>query len=149
MQEHIETFLEALRNRAVSEHTLLNYELDLREFETFANSRQMKIELMDHIFVRDFLNHLYERKLQKTSIARKLACLRTFFKLLVREGRIRSNPAELISSPRLPKRLPSFLGELEAVTVVEMPGSSSVKDLRDHAILELLYASGLRVREPH
>ena len=147
MQPPIEAFLEALRNRAVSEHTLLNYELDLRDFQAFVESRKTTIESTDHVFVRDYLNHLYERKLQKSSVARKLACLRTFFKFLVRENRITSNPAELISSPRLPKRLPSFLGEDEAATVVEMPKGSSMKDLRDRAILELLYASGLRVRE--
>lgn len=147
LEEHIESFLEALRNRAVSEHTLLNYESDLREFQAFAKSRKTGIEQIDHVFVRDFLNHLYERKLQKTSIARKLACLRSFFKLLVRENMLKCNPAELIASPRLPRRLPSFLGEREAATVVEMPSGPSIKELRDRAILELLYASGLRVRE--
>jgi integrase/recombinase XerC len=85
--------------------------------------------------------------LKKTSVARKLACLRTFFKFLVRERRLKTNPAELISSPRLPKNLPSYLPEAEAAAVVEMPKGASLKDLRDRAILELLYASGLRVRE--
>lgn len=147
MEKHIEAFLESLRNRAVSEHTLLNYELDIREFEAFVKAHKASIESIDHIFVRDFLNHLYERKLQKSSVARKLACLRTFFKFLVKDNRRESNPAELISSPRLPKKLPSYLGEGEAAAVVEMPNGNSVKGLRDRAILELLYASGLRVRE--
>ena len=148
MEEHIEAFLEALRNRALSEHTLLNYELDLRQFENFVTLRKAALESVDHLFVRDFLNHLYEKeKLQKSSVARKLACLRTFFKFLVRDGHLNANPAELVSSPRLPKKLPSYLGESEAAAVVEMPKGRSVKDLRDRAILELLYASGLRVRE--
>ena len=147
MQRHIQAFLEALRNRAVSEHTLTSYESDLRDFESFVKLRKTAFELIDHIFIRDFLGHLYERDLQKTSVARKLACLRTFFKFLVREGRLKTNPAELISSPRLPKKLPSHLPEDEAAAVVEMPQGSSLKDLRDRAVLELLYASGLRVRE--
>ena len=147
MEEHLAAFLEALRNRAVSEHTLSSYESDLRDFEHFLRSRNATIDSIDHVFLRDFLNRLYERKLQKTSVARKLACLRTFFKFLVHDGRLKSNPAELISSPRLPKKLPSYLGEEEAAAVVEMPQGSSLKDLRDRAILELLYASGLRVRE--
>ena len=147
MEEHLAAFLEALRNRAVSEHTLSSYESDLRDFEQFLRSRNATIDSIDHVFLRDFLNRLYERKLQKTSVARKLACLRTFFKFLVHDGRLKSNPAELISSPRLPKMLPSYLGEEEAAAVVEMPQGSSLKDLRDRAILELLYASGLRVRE--
>src|SRR5215831_19608421 len=147
LQRQIAAFLEALRNRAVSEHTLMSYESDLHDFESFVKLRKAPFESIDHIFIRDFLGHLYERNLQKTSVARKLACVRTFFKFLVREGRLKSNPAELISSPRLPKTLPSYLPEDEAAAVVEMPQGGSFKDLRDRAILELLYASGLRVRE--
>ena len=147
MKRHIEAFLEALRLRAVSEHTLAAYESDLRDFETFLKSRNAAIESMDHLVIRDYLGQLYERRLEKTSVSRKLACLRTFFKFLVRDGRLKTNPAELTSSPRLPKKLPSYLSEDEAATVVEMPAGDAFKDLRDRAILELLYASGLRVRE--
>ena len=147
MRHHIDAFLEALRMRAVSEHTLSSYESDLRDFEAFLKSRKAAFDSIDHVFIRDFLGHLYERKLEKTSIARKLACLRTFFKFLLREGRLKTNPAELVSSPRLPKKLPSYLPEDEAARVVETPQGGTFKDLRDRAILELLYASGLRVRE--
>jgi integrase/recombinase XerC len=147
MLRHIAAFIEALRNRAVSEHTISSYESDLRDFEAFLKLRKTPFDSVDHVFIRDFLGHLYERNLEKTSIARKLACLRTFFKFLVREQRLKTNPAELISSPRLPKKLPSYLPENEAAAVVEMPQGDAFKDLRDRAILELLYASGLRVRE--
>ena len=147
MKEHLEAFLEALRNRAVSEHTLINYEGDLRDFQSFLESRKINFGTIEDVVIRQFVTHLYERKLQKSSIARKLACLRTFFKFLVRDGRLKTNPAELISAPRLPKRLPSYLTEGEAATVVEMPQGDGFKGLRGRAILELLYASGLRVRE--
>jgi integrase/recombinase XerC len=147
LEQQIEAFLEALRNRAVSEHTLSGYESDLREFQSFLELRKTAFQSIDDVSIRDFLAHLYERKLQKSSIARKLACLRTFFKFLVRDGRLKSNPAELISSPRLPKKLPSYLTEGEAAAVVEIPQGDSLKNLRDRAILELLYASGLRVHE--
>jgi integrase/recombinase XerC len=147
LEDDIQAFLEALRMRAVSEHTLSAYESDIRDLEKFISLRQAAFESIDHIFVRDFLAHLYERKLQKTSVARKLACLRSFFHFLVRDGRRKTNPAELIASPRLPKKLPSYLPEDETVRVVEMPKGTTLKDLRDHSILELLYASGLRVRE--
>jgi len=147
IHNHIDAFLEALRLRALSEHTLESYESDLQAFELFVKSRNVEFAAIDHLFIRDFLGHLYERKLAKTSVARKLACLRTFFKFLVRERRLKTSPAELISSPRLPKKLPSLLPESEAAIVVEVPQSDSLKDLRDRAILELLYASGLRVRE--
>jgi integrase/recombinase XerC len=147
LKEHLEAFLEALRNRAVSEHTLINYEGDLRDFQSFLDSRKINFASIEDVSIRQFVTHLYERKLQKSSIARKLACLRTFFKFLVRDGRLKTNPAELISAPRLPKKLPSYLTEGEAATVVEMPQGDGFKGLRDRAILELLYASGLRVRE--
>jgi integrase/recombinase XerC len=147
LEEHIQAFLESLRMRAVSEHTLSSYEFDLRGFEAFLKLRKVAFRSIDHLVIRDFLGYLYERKLEKSSVARKLACLRTFFKFLVRDGRLKSNPAELISSPRLPKKLPSYLPEAEAVAVVETPQGTTFKDLRDRAILELLYASGLRVRE--
>src|SRR5262249_11390581 len=111
--------------------------------------RKAALENTDHVFIRDFLNHLYSkpRELSKRSVSRKLACLKTFFKFMVREGRLSSNPAELVSSPRLPKTLPSYLAEGEAATIVEMPQGDTLKALRDRAILELLYASGLRVSE--
>jgi len=147
LHPHVEAFLEALRIRAVSEHTLSSYESDLRDFEAFVKARNATFESLDHLFIRDFLGQLYARRLEKTSVARKLACLRTFFKFLVRDGRLKTNPAELVSSPRLPKKLPIYLPEDEAAAVVEMPRGDSFKDLRDRAILELLYASGLRVGE--
>jgi len=110
--------------------------------------RKASIESTDHLLLRDFLNYLYtERRLQKSSVSRKLACLKTFFKFLVREGHLTANPAELISSPRLPKKLPACLAEDEAATIVELPQGDGIKALRDRAILELLYASGLRVSE--
>jgi len=147
VHSHVEAFLEALRNRAVSEHTLSSYESDLRDLESFLSLQKTDFDSIDHIFIRDFLGYLYERDLKKTSVARKLACLRTFFKFLVRDGRLKTNPADLVSSPRLSKTLPSYLPEDEAAAVVEMPQGGSLRDLRDRAILEVLYASGLRVRE--
>jgi len=147
LEENIEIFLEALRNRSASEHTISNYQRDLRQFAVFLKERKITISAVDHVFIRDFLGHLYDKKLTKKSVARKLACLKSFFKLLVREGRLQSNPAELVSSPRLPKALPPFLQEDEAATLVQLPQGSSFKDRRDRAILELLYASGLRVSE--
>jgi site-specific recombinase XerD len=147
LDKHIAAFLSALQNRAVSEHTLNSYESDLRDFAQFLATKDAALESIDHVFVRQFLNYLYEKKLQKSSVARKLACLRTFFKFMLREGRLNSNPAELIASPRLPKKLPSYLDEAEAAVIVETPQGSSLKELRDRAILELLYASGLRLSE--
>src|SRR5215471_4663094 len=147
MEEQIQTFLEALRNRSASEHTINNYARDLRQFSQFLEDHKVALAAVDHIFVRDFLTYLYDKKLKKSSVARKLACLKSFFKLMVREHRLPTNPAELVSSPRLPTQLPSLLQEHEASVFVELPGNASFRDIRDRAILELLYASGLRVSE--
>ena len=148
MDKYVAAFMEALRNRAVSEHTLINYQGDLNDFTKFLTARKLPLESVDHVVLREFLNHLYTaKKLQKSSVARKLACLKTFFKFMIREGWLKANPAELVSAPRLPKRLPSYLSEDEASAFVQMPQGSSLKDVRDRAILELLYASGLRVSE--
>ncbi len=141
-------FIESLRRKASPLHTISNYARDLRQFSTFLKLRKMTLESVDHLVIRDFLNYLYtERKLGKNSVSRKLACLKTFFKFLLREGVLQVNPAELISSPRLPRILPSYLGEDEAAAIVCKPEGNSFASVRDRAILELLYASGLRVSE--
>lgn len=148
MNRHTADFIESLRRKASSVHTVTNYQIDLKHFLQFLEQRKASIESTDHLLLRDFLNHLYtERHLSKSSVSRKLACLKTFFKFMVREDRLKANPADLITSPRLPKKLPSFLGEAEAAAMIEMPKGNTLKALRDRAILELLYASGLRVSE--
>jgi integrase/recombinase XerC len=147
LEQEIEVFLESLRNKPASEHTISNYERDLRQFAEHLVEQKARLEIVDHIFIRDYLSRLYDRKLKKSSVARKLACLKSFFKLMVREGRLKSNPAELVSSPKLPQLLPALLQENEAATLVQLPQGGTLKDLRDRAILELLYASGLRVSE--
>jgi integrase/recombinase XerC len=148
MNPHVEDFIESLRRKAASVHTITNYEIDLKHFQQFLEQKKTSIESTDHLLLREFLNHLYtERDLSKSSVSRKLACLKTFFKFMVRDGRLKANPAELITSPRLPKKLPSFLGEAEAAAMIEMPAGDTLQALRDRAILELLYASGLRVSE--
>ncbi|HLQ77970.1 MAG TPA: tyrosine recombinase XerC [Terriglobia bacterium] len=148
MEQYADAFIETLRRKSSSVHTVSNYQIDLRNFADFLKTKKIALDAVDHVVIRDFLNHLYtERNLSKSSVSRKLACLKTFFKFLLREGALRSNPAELIASPRLPKKLPSFLGEDEAATIVGLPQGDSLTALRDRAILELLYASGLRVSE--
>ena len=147
MKKEIESFLGSLRVRAASEHTVLNYGRDLRRFEAFMDSRDVTLDAVDHLFVRDFLNSLYKQKLKKSSVSRTLACIRTFFKFLVRGQRLRRNPAEVVSSPRLGKQLPTYLSESEVSQVMDVDQEATLKNLRDRAILELLYASGLRVSE--
>jgi integrase/recombinase XerC len=149
MDAHVDAFIEALKNKSASAHTIASYSADLTDFVEFMEKRKAaSFAVVDHVFIRDFLSHLYvNRRLSKTSVARKLACLRTFFKFMTREGRVSMNPAALVSSPRLPRKLPAYLDEREAAAMVEMPKGDSLAALRDRAILELLYACGLRVSE--
>ena len=89
MARHAADFIESLRRKAVSIHTITNYQRDLRQFAEFLDTRKAAVESTDHVLLRDFLNHLYaERHLSKSSVSRKLACLKTFFKFMVREGRL-------------------------------------------------------------
>jgi len=145
-----------------SPHTCRCYRRDLEGFEDFLKSSGMvltptggvEIEKVDRIAIRKYLSFLH-RKNKKSSIARKISTLRSFFKYLVREQMVPSNPAKSVSTPKIEKTLPTTLTVDEAFRLMESPKSISKKSsegakekgLRDRAILELLYSSGLRVSE--
>lgn len=170
MKEAIEKFLaylQAVRN--VSPLTLRNYRCDLVQFLQFLTppeSLPPSPAQIDHRIIREFLGHLHDQKLQKSSIARKLSALRSFFKFCAREGMVQENPARLVATPKLPKRLPSVLSAEEMNAFLDVLGEAKSERKsgvrarpaktgiearpllpRDRAMLELLYASGLRVSE--
>jgi integrase/recombinase XerC len=156
MEQLLTQFLEHLRyERNLSEHTLRNYQSDLEQFHDYlapvhpVSGKRTEPELaaIDHITVREWLATLHAAQKQKSSIARKLAALRTFFQFLVREGMLEMNPAKLVSTPRLEKKLPKHLSIEEAIKFVETPNPDTVLGKRDRAILELMYATGVRVAE--
>ncbi len=148
LERETKAFIESLRRKASSKHTILNYRIDLDQFTEYLNAGDIRLEAVTHGIIRDFLGHLYtNRKLSKSSVSRKLGCLKSFFRYLQRERLIRVNPAELVLSPKLPKPLPNFLGEEEAAVIVGLPQGDSFIAIRDRAILELLYGSGMRVGE--
>ena len=149
-------FLDHLRyERNVSAHTLRNYESDLLQFFDFlapddqqtGKRREPKIDQIDHLTIREWLATLHSDHKKKASIARKLAALRTFFQFLVREGVLELNPAKLVATPRKEKKLPVHLSIEDAVRFIETPDADSDFGKRDRAILELLYATGVRVSE--
>ncbi len=152
MNKAIQKYLEHLeRERRYSPHTIASYREDLRQFSEycrrhFGNRRPAPREI-DRQVIRHFLGELLERRYAKRSIARKLACLRSFFKFAHATRVIAQNPAVVIASPRLEKRLPRFLDERSAASLMEQPGRSSAIGLRDTAILELLYGTGIRLSE--
>ena len=155
MQDYINRFSDHLKyERNVSEHTLRNYLSDLEQFYDFlcpidanGNRRAIDIKRIDHLTIREYLSKLYQEKRKKTSIARKLATLRTFFKFLCREQVLELNPAKLVSSPRLEKKLPKVLAVDDVIRFIETPDLETVLGKRDRAILEMLYGTGVRVSE--
>lgn len=155
MEQLFNQFLEHLRyERNVSEHTLRNYASDLHQFLDHlapANEKGVRspplIQDIDHLTIREWLALLHTSQKKKSSVARKLAALRTFFQFLVREGLLEMNPAKLVSTPRLEKRLPKHLSIEETITFIEMPDLETDLGKRDRAMLELMYATGIRVSE--
>jgi len=178
MKQAIGKYLEYLRAvRNSSPHTILNYGKDLQQFAAYLSPPGESIPAISkitHQIIREYVGHLHSQGLQKSSIARKLASLRSFFKHCVREGMLKENPARLVPTPKLPKRIPSvlsaeemngFLNQLaepakissgsrltapRAEAALAKRSSSEDESLllrRDRALLELLYAAGLRVSE--
>jgi len=155
LNSSIEKYLEYLHyQRNVSEHTLRNYGSDLRQFYDYLTRTpegdtrsEPELQQIDNITIREFLGALYQRGNRKTSVARKLATLRSFMKFLTACGLIAANPAKTVATPRQPKRLPDYLTLNSAVALVEAPDTSTPGGKRDRAILELLYATGVRVSE--
>jgi integrase/recombinase XerC len=171
-------YLQSVRNS--SPHTILNYGKDLAQFLEYLSPPGAKapgLASITHLVIREFVGHLHDQRLEKSSIARKLAALRSFFKYCVREGLVKENPARLVPTPKLPKRVPSVLsaeemmGFLDQLALMGGAASGFAKSRRpperlasradasppphhdgpllrrDRALLELLYAAGLRVSE--
>jgi integrase/recombinase XerC len=141
--------------RNLSPHTRRNYISDVRQFQKFLSDNKIPVERrsgdrliqVDLMVLRAFLAFLYRQNVKKVTISRKIASLRAFFKYLLREGRVAYNPADMIQSPRVEKYLPSFLSVDEAFTLVDGVFNDDVFGLRDKAVIELLYSSGIRVGE--
>jgi integrase/recombinase XerC len=138
-------YLQAEKN--ASAHTLRAYQNELQRFAAYLGP-QIRWKDVDHVFIRGFLGDLHSRGLSKVSVARALAAVRSLYKWLAREGVVQQNPAKLVATPRLPKKLPRVptMEELNQVLNSEMPENASFPE-RDRAIFELLYGCGLRNSE--
>jgi integrase/recombinase XerC len=139
-------FLQSLRQRNASAHTIKAYSGDLAEFSAYVGSRGWK--QIDHVTIRGFLSHLYEKGLGKTSVARALAAVRSLYRWLAQEGVVEQNPASLVSTPKLPRKLPRVptIEEMNGVLDGKMPEIAAFPQ-RDLLMLELLYGCGIRNSE--
>jgi integrase/recombinase XerC len=145
----LDTFLEHLESeRDCSEHTIRAYSTDIVEFVRFADKGgALPPDAVDHLLLRRYLAHLRSGGRSRSTVARKLASIRSLFRYLVREEVMEDNPAADLRTPRREKRLPAVLDELQMRTVLELPDTSTFLGLRDRAILEILYSTGMRAGE--
>jgi len=154
MKEQLRSFLEFLRlNRNASPHTVAAYDSDLSQFLTFTATlkrtprAELKPEDLDLAAVRAFMADLYRQGQARSSVSRKLSALRTFARYLRREGLIEGDPVALAAAPKREQKVPAHLSVDEMSTLLAVPDSSEPLGRRDRAILELFYASGLRLSE--
>jgi tyrosine recombinase XerC len=144
-----EEFLRHLRTeRNLSPHTVRAYGGDLDRFIAFAGGESKLLGPEVNVaFIRRFLSKLHADAYQKSSMARMLACLRTFYDYFLQRGGVQVNPVRQVRTPRLDKKLPSFLDEAEVLKILDASTGDSFTDLRDRALLETIYGGGLRVSE--
>ena len=145
MKDYIDKFIRYLDlEKGVSPHTLRAYRKDLEEFADAVGETPAGLDVID---IRGFVAAQIQSGLNRTTVSRRLSSVRSFFKFLYREGFLKTNPAKLVSNPKVPKVLPRFLSVDDVFSLVEKPEGIGFLPVRDRAILELLYSSGLRVSE--
>src|ERR687894_247115 len=148
MEQLLEQFFEHLRYERNSSIALGQFHEHPAPADPSTGARrELDVRQIDHITIREWLAALHAANKAKSSVARKLASLRTFFQFLLREGVVPANPAKLVSTPRLEKKLPVHLSVEDAVRFIETPDTETDLGKRDRAILELLYGTGVRVSE--
>ncbi len=155
MKSEIGDFLDYLTyERNASGNTIAAYRDDLESFVSFLCNDYftlgrdlLDLRRVDHLTIRSYLAHLARKKLARSSTARHLSALRSFFKFLMREGDVEANPARTVATPKREKHLPAVMQTSEVALLIDQPDASRKLGARDRAFLELLYASGLRISE--
>jgi tyrosine recombinase XerC len=148
MNKEISEFLAFLKHeKNASPHTLAGYERDLRQVAAYLKEREVRWDKAGNVLLRGFLAELHEKKRKKSTIGRKLAALRSFYDFCIRKKWVAENPARILATPKQEKTVPSFLSEDEAAALLDLPKTTKPLDRRDNAILELFYATGIRVSE--
>lgn len=146
MDAYIDKFTKYLEiEKDASEHTLINYATDLRYFADF--NKDSQIEEIDYLLLRKYLAFLRQQELARRTIARRLSALRSFFKFLHAEGYLKTNPTLGLLTPKLEKKLPVFLSPKKMLKLLNVPTRGTLAGLRDRAIMETFYSTGMRVSE--
>ena len=156
MEKEIEDFgIHMDIERNLSPNTRKNYLADVRQFKQFLDTNNISAKRndanniidIDYMVIRAFLGSLYRERLKKITISRKVSALRTFFDYLLRKGKLKVNPARMVQTPKMEKYIPAFLSVDEMFTVLNAKGRSDAIGIRDRAIIELFYSSGVRLSE--
>jgi integrase/recombinase XerC len=148
MKKELEEFLAYLRHeRNASPHTISSYRIDLTQLAHYLDVRKVKLRAVDNVCLRGFLAELHQKNLSKSSAARKLAAIRSFFQFCLKKGWLEDNPAKAVATPKTDQHVPGFLSEDEMEKFLELPKEDDLLGVRDKAILELFYASGIRLSE--
>ncbi len=148
MQRHLKQFLKyLLYQKNYSHHTIENYKKDITDFSDFLTQKQMDFKELTYQDIREYLMKLYDHKYSRSSVARKLSSLRSFYSYLAREEVVNDNVFLLVSSPKKEKKLPKFLYHSDLDNLFVIPDINNKLGQRDKLILELLYGTGIRVEE--
>ncbi len=148
MRKELGKFLDFLKHeKNASPHTVVSYKRDLSQLADYLEEKRVGLKQTDNVVLRGFLAKLHERKNKKSTVARKLAAIRSFFQYCMNKKWLEDNPAKVVATPKQEKHVPSFLSEDEMAKILDLPRSDEPLDLRDKAVLEFLYATGMRVSE--
>ena len=148
MEKEIDRFIEYLKyQRNYSNFTCNNYKKDLNEYNSFILSNKINYKNMDYNEAKEYVIYLNKKNDSKSTISRKLSSLRTFYKYLVLNNKVESNPFLLVSSPKKEKRIPKFINYNNMEEILNVPNIKTKEGQRERVILEVLYASGVRVSE--
>ncbi len=150
MENYIDQFLEYLEiERNYSQNTVASYRIDLQGFRKFLlnTSDSVSVDEIDHLMIRSYLANMQERQLARSTVLRRLSSLRSFFRYLCRRGHLEIDPMAVLATPKVQRRLPEFLELSEVEALLSAPDLNTIVGLRDQAVMELLYSTGMRVSE--
>ena len=148
MEKQIKQFLDFLQNeKRVSNNTLQSYSRDIHQYESYVSQNKINYAKADAQKITDYLKHLQDMGKKTSTISRSLASIRSFYQYLVRVKKIKHDPTENIQSPKVEKRVPCVLTSEEVENLLSQPKDVDLKGTRDKAMLEVAYATGMRVTE--